>query len=136
MAKIVNRDAAQYVNRQEPFYGSNIFAFWTGSNRRSAGVGEPRYVVCSYGHHFPMYIWEQNTEQWFGNSDKYSVTTTRHQSQCRPTTNSIVWLPTRFMLTLAEFGFRQLVVARMEGEMGWQTILRQHLDRPLQGGRG
>lgn len=116
MAKIVNRDAGKYVTRREPFNGSNIFAFWAGRSIRPSGVGERRYVVCSYGPHFPMYIWEQNTGQWFGNSDKYSVTTTRHQSQCRPTTDSIVWLPTNLMLLLAQFGYRHLIVARMEVE--------------------
>ena len=39
-------------------------------------------VIYSYGYHFPIYIKWKNT--WYENSNKYSVSTSKHQSQARP----------------------------------------------------
>lgn len=72
MIRTTNTDCRKYVVAREPFTASNIF-----------GVkGRDTYVVYSYGHHFPMYAFING--RWHGNSDKYSATTTRHQSLARP----------------------------------------------------
>lgn len=80
--KIANRDASQYVNRCEEFQGSNIFA--EVKNHHTCGCNEDLYAVYSYGYHFPMYVYDYTTQEWYANSDKYSQTTSKHQSQCRP----------------------------------------------------
>jgi len=72
--KIANKDASEYVNRCEEFEGSNTFA----------ESGADLYIVYSYGRHFPMYVYDYTTREWYANSDKYSTTTSKHQSQCRP----------------------------------------------------
>ena len=84
-----NKDARQYVQARKPFQASNMFADWYGE----------RYVVYSYASHFPMYIYETLTDSWYGNKDKFSRTTTRHQSQARPThaPDAIHWLTTEGM---------------------------------------
>ena len=40
------------------------------------------YTVYSYGYHFPMYVFKDLT--WYENSDKYSVSTSKQQTQMRP----------------------------------------------------
>lgn len=72
--KIANKDASQYVNRCEDFTGNNTFG------RREVN----QYIVYSYSTHFPMYVYDYTTQEWYANSDKYSKTTSKHQSQCRP----------------------------------------------------
>ena len=42
------------------------------------------YVVYSYGDHFPTYIWSDAAQMWFANADKFSRTTTAHQSKAHP----------------------------------------------------
>ena len=39
-------------------------------------------IIYSYGYHFPMYVKHKNT--WYENSDKYSVSTSKQQTQSRP----------------------------------------------------
>jgi len=73
--KIANKDASQYVNRCESF---------NGNNTKGARYNDNLYVVYSYGHHFPMYVYDYTTREWYENSDKYSPTTSKHQTQCRP----------------------------------------------------
>ena len=68
-----------------------------------------RYVVYSYGSHFPMYIWDEVTQRWYGNRDKYSITTTRHQRHACPGYSyhdnpSIQWLDTDKMIAIARHG--------------------------------
>ena len=80
--KIANKDASQYVNKCEEFKGSNTFAEMNINEyyKEKANL----YVVYSYGYHFPMYVFDYTTREWYANSDKYSPTTSKHQSQCRP----------------------------------------------------
>ena len=68
-----------------------------------------RYVVYSYGTHFPMYIWDEVTQRWYGNRDKYSITTTRHQRYACPGYSyhddvPIQWLDTGKMIAIARYG--------------------------------
>ena len=70
--KIANRNASQYVQNKEVFRGSNMYAEYEGK----------MYIVYSYGDHFPMYVFHRG--RWYRNTDKYSVTTSIHQSHAMP----------------------------------------------------
>tara|TARA_R100001594_G_C3919884_1_gene235452 strand:+ start:266 stop:562 length:297 start_codon:yes stop_codon:yes gene_type:complete len=72
MLKIANKNASEYTTDKLEFAGNNTFARWENG----------AYVVYSYGDHFPMYVYRNN--QWYENSDKYSITTSKQQTQCRP----------------------------------------------------
>ena len=96
--RITNREARAYVQECREFKANNI----------NAGVYRPtlkddsgnyistrpcttfRYVVFSYGAHFPMFIAEWGEDQtpaeavWYENVDKYSPTTSKHKTQCHP----------------------------------------------------
>jgi hypothetical protein len=67
-----NKDASKYVDNREPFIGSNTWGEWAGD----------MFVVYSYGRHFPMYVWAN--DMWIANKDKFSQSTSKHQSQLRP----------------------------------------------------
>ena len=67
-----NCNARQYVESKQEFQGNNTFGI------KRNGV----YAVFSYGSHFPMYVYKSG--RWYRNTDKYSVSTSRHQSQICP----------------------------------------------------
>lgn len=90
-----NKEVDKYTTEREPFKGSNTWGSW---------VTENLYVVFSYGHHFPIYAWDEELGMWFGNKDKYSRSTTRHQSQLRPNTSFIHYLPTQDIKNLVAWG--------------------------------
>ena len=86
MITTANQNARQYVNNRIGFKGNNTFAEW---------INGVVYKVYSYGYHFPMYAYKAG--QWYANRDKYSRTTSKHQSQCRPTVNDMIELSTEEM---------------------------------------
>ena len=78
--KTSNSKAREFVERQQSFKGNNTFGEHTAKF----------YVVYSYGYHFPMYVFDKVNNEWYRNSDKYSVTTSKHMNQLHPHTYDIV----------------------------------------------
>ena len=74
MIRTSNIKCSELVNNKKVFKANNIFSEHIKKDKL--------YIVYSYGYHFPMYIKYKNT--WYENSDKYSVTTSKQQSQARP----------------------------------------------------
>ena len=89
MSRIANSDAGRYVSQRAPFITNNktMYSEFNGD----------LYVVYSYGQHFPMYVFDTTTHMWFGNSDKYSRTTSQHQSKAHPQQTIDAWLDTDAM---------------------------------------
>lgn len=77
--RVSNKDARFAVNGQREFKGSHTFAEIDESGA---------YKVYSYGYHFPIYAFVNG--KWYANKDKYSVSTSKHQSQLRPEGNLIL----------------------------------------------
>ena len=73
MLKTSNKNARNIVENKCEFQGANTFGVWES---------EDVYVVYSYGKHFPMYV--NINRVWYENSDKYSVSTSKQQTQLRP----------------------------------------------------
>ena len=73
--KTSNKNSSYLVENTEAFTGSNMFSEW---------VTPTLYAVYSYGYHFPMHVYDAVAEAWIINCDKYSVSTSRQQSQTRP----------------------------------------------------
>ena len=61
-----------------PFRDTNKFAVNSPDQRL--------YIVYSYGKHFPLFVFDKQTGTWYTNEDKYSVTTSKHRTQCLPYT--------------------------------------------------
>jgi len=89
--RVSNNKARDKVNGLYEFQGSNTFAEWLSSGHHES---KKLYVVYSYGHHFPMYVYDDQEDKWVGNKDKYSQSTSRHQSQCKPSGDIHLWLDT------------------------------------------
>lgn len=90
------------VNGRRLFKGNSVFSEMVGDF----------YTVFSYGRHFPMYVFDFNINEWIGNSDKYSTTTSKHQSKCRPN-NVRHWLKTEELKHMIQMGgFVQYKTAR------------------------
>ena len=89
--KTSNRAAGALVSRQVVFRGSNTYSERNGV----------QYVVYSYGEHFPLYLWVNDTRDgqtpegvWYENSQRYSSSTSKHRSQLRPTWKSGMYCET------------------------------------------
>ncbi len=120
MKQIANADARLYIQRREPFKGSNLW----GEKRMTQGVlsthdyvdwedSSELYVVCSYGVHYPMWIYDFLTGQWFGNHDKYSRTTSKHKGQTHPLGVDVKWYDTQTMIQLSIHGYRGMASNRI-----------------------
>ena len=94
--RVSNNKARQYVEKLEEFQGSNTKGIWHNWDNIWEGGAKKLYVVYSYGSHFPMYIYDDQENKWIGNKDKYSSSTTRHQSLLRPSSVGL-WLDTEDM---------------------------------------
>ena len=70
------KQAVELAKNRKEFVAGNAFAL----NYHATGY----YVVYSYGTHWPLYIYDYNTQQWYGNSDKCSVATSKHYSRLNP----------------------------------------------------
>ena len=72
MLKTSNKNARNIVENRCEFNGSNTFGRFESDC----------YAVYSYGYHFPMFVFKYG--QWHENSEKYSVSTSKQQTQLRP----------------------------------------------------
>ena len=104
-----NKNARAKVQALTPFKGSNTFAEYTAPQGNTL---THRYVVYSYGYHFPMFIaeWQDGqSPQWYENTDKYSVSTSKQFSQLHPHTPTL-YFSTEQMKTIANYGMAGLAV--------------------------
>jgi hypothetical protein len=88
--KTSNKDARQYVQRKVEFKGSNTFSELVEPTN---DIPTFRYVVYSYGHHYPMFVaeWQAGDREnatWYENKDRYSVSTSKQRSQLHPHTDT------------------------------------------------
>ncbi len=84
-----NSKARCHVENAQDFKGANTFG-QTGE--------DSVYRVYSYGYHFPMFVWKAG--QWYGNEDKYSVSTSKHFTQLHPNSINMIMLSTQEMKEL------------------------------------
>ena len=103
----------RYVDKLTPF--TNHSGSLTGDYYPS----KRQYVVWSYDH-WPLYIFDKTSNTWFGNSTKYSRTTSKHSTQSMPRHwcngglyEGIVWLDRKRTMYLWSYGYHSLVKARI-----------------------
>lgn len=99
---VSNKNARGHVKLRMDFNGSNLYG-------RTTKDGE-RYVVFSYGPHYPMLVYDKGV--WYMNSDKYSSSTSKHRSQVHP--GEVVWMETEKMRALAVYGIVGVAVGKHE----------------------
>ena len=138
--KTSNKDARKLVNGLTEFEGSNTFAEiyppcnkGTHSTHALLFTERPTYLyaVYSYGHHFPMYVAEwlnpdKSDIKWYENADRYSRTTSKHQSQLRPSSPTVE-MTTEQMKQLALHGIVGVVVQPQNNT----TLTREEIERAI-----
>lgn len=80
MERTSNGQCRKFVQSRKPFKANNLFGVIEGN----------LYVVYSYGHHWPLFVCDMNNNQWYENTDKYSVSTSKHKSQSNPHVNAVI----------------------------------------------
>lgn len=65
------------------------FLDFQGSNLEGKTLSNGDYVVLSYGW-YPLWYYSRRNSTWYGNSTKYSPSTSKQASQSRPTYNAIM----------------------------------------------
>ena len=103
MLKVANAKCRDLVSRRLPFKGSNLWGEWEND----------LYTVYSYGIHFPLWVYDPLVDQWFGNADNYSITTSKHRTQSQPMNVTVKWYDTETMKRLTYGGYRQLASDRV-----------------------
>ena len=75
--KTTGQKARSYVQSGLSFTNSNgqLYGHW---------VTPTKYVVFSYGPHWPLFVWCTSTRTWYENEDRASVTTSKHRSLTHP----------------------------------------------------
>ena len=78
--KTSNGKCRYHVQNRVEFKANNIFS----EHRSTYFNREMLYIVYSYGHHYPMFVYHERSGTWFENVDRYSVSTSKHRSQAHP----------------------------------------------------
>lgn len=106
-ARVSNRDARMYVQKLKEFKANSLWSEWVRDT--NTDTEDARYVVYSYGTHWPLFIYEVRTDTWFENASKYSVTTSKHRSQVNPLHNNTVQLHVDDMIKVRNNGVTGLI---------------------------
>ena len=90
---------------------SCIYSYANRSNKR--------YVVFSYGGHWPLFVYDFNTDRWFENDDRYSNTTSKHRRYAHPLPpEGTTKLSLDEMRVLSDYGLKALAQWKMGGRHG------------------
>jgi hypothetical protein len=93
--KTTNAKSRQFVQNRLPFIANNL-----------KGVVEGNfYIVYSYGW-YPLFAYYSDTNTWFENSERYSVSTSKQRGQCHPQTDT---------LTISHDDLKQFISLRKVG---------------------
>lgn len=117
--RTVNRRAGEFVTQRVPFKNSNgqLYGHWEGSGVPHSEGSAMRYVVYSYGTHWPLFVWDDASQRWYGNADRHRVTTTKHRTYAHPEcySSDVHWLSLMAIRLLAREGYQALAAARVHG---------------------
>ena len=101
--KVTNVRARPRVQSRESFQGNNLFGQWMTKRDQPYS----RYVVYSYGYHWPLFVYESGV--WYENADKFSVTTSKHRSQVHPHEDTLP-MSVENMRVLVDYGIAGVAV--------------------------
>ena len=104
-------DCVELAREKEPFNFTHVFA--TSRNTGECLSKPPTYTVYSYGLHYPMYVYDYEACQWYGNKDKSTQTTMRHMKLFEPYSVAH-WVDTETLSNIAIYGIVETSANRME----------------------
>lgn len=108
MKRVSNKHCRPFVQERIPFRGSNLYAEWIPT----VTEGDERYVVYSYGIHWPLFIYTNGC--WFENEQRHSLSTAIHRTHAHPHHPTIL-LSTHWMRVLADCGYSAIAKERILG---------------------
>jgi hypothetical protein len=114
--KVYNHDDGVRLARyRDDFEHASVYGKWRlcWKSKDLENHAHKVYAIYSYGSHFPMYVWDELSGQWLGNSDKYSRTTSTHQSKYRPS-EVAKWFGTAELCSIIDCGLVGYITNRME----------------------
>jgi hypothetical protein len=104
-------DCEELVRKKEAFNWHHVYALYREAN--ALRIEPSTYTVYSYGIHYPMYVYDYEACQWYGNKDKSTPTTNRHMSRFKPYSVA-QWVDTETLSSIAMRGIVQTSAKRME----------------------
>ena len=99
-------DCVALARKKEPFTFNHVFSVLTQR-------GHTTYTIYSYGSHYPMYVYDYEACQWYGNADKSTQTTMRHMSKFKPYSVA-QWVDTETLSNISIHGIVETSAQRME----------------------
>ena len=104
-------DCVALARKKEQFQFNNVYSLYRHAN--ALRIEPPTYTVYSYGLHYPMYVYDYEACQWYGNKDKSTPTTTRHMNKFKPYSVS-QWVGTETLSNISIHGIVETSAKRME----------------------
>jgi len=104
-------ECVELARKKEPFTFNNVYAM-----ARQADISRsypPTYAVYSYGLHYPMYVYDYEACQWYGNGSKSTQTTMRHMKLFEPYSVA-QWVDADTLMSIALHGIVETSAQRME----------------------
>lgn len=104
-------ECAQFVKDKEPFEFNHVRGVMR--HGKISDVIPPTYTVYSFSIGNPLYVYDYEACQWFGNSDEGSEMTELHKKTLQP--HSVAqWVDTRTLDSIAIYGIVGTSAQRME----------------------
>lgn len=104
-------ECVELARKKEPFTFNNVYA--VARDGRPDISRPPTYTVYSYGTHYPMYVYDYEACQWYGNADKSTPTTNRHMKRFQPYSVA-QWVEGETLSDIAIHGIVETSAQRME----------------------
>ena len=104
-------ECVELTRKKEQFTFNNVYSILR--NTVEGTVKPPTYTVYSYGQHYPMYVYDYEACQWYGNKDKSTPTTNRHMKRFEPYSVA-QWVDAETLDSIAMRGIVQTSAQRME----------------------
>ena len=111
MTRLANAETRGPISRREMFQTNSGTVY-----PRREGIDGVLYVVYSYGDHFPMWLYDSQINQWFGNQDRWSRTTSKQQNQTRPSMDVTMCDTTKMHQIIRWGGYTQYIANRITRE--------------------
>lgn len=109
-------EVGERIRAKEAFNFTNIFGEFRGERITTSQSIPPRYVVYSYGVHYPLYVYDYEACQWYGNADKSTATTERHKAKFKPYSVA-QWVDSETLQHIAVSGIVNTTAERMAHEL-------------------
>lgn len=99
MKRVSTRKARPFVEAREHFqnHSGSLRGYW-----HQFEDGSRVYVVWTYQE--PLFAYDEEARQWFGNSHKYSSTSSKHKGCAQPFSIEIEWRDKYTMREIANNG--------------------------------